>query len=218
MVSRFRVARARWSAGAARCIECRGRQAWTRGRVTGRTWRFGARKAGKSAREPTTSLVVGSPPARAPVTGAASASPARRGPTTGLASASPARREPTTELASASPARREPTTELASATPARRAPVTEAVVGSRAVFGARSRDETDSSLSWMAHEVRQWRFAGTHCSAGYSGLPVARRYPALPVPGAAPIRAWLQLLAASAACAAVRKFTLSRDTSNGCRS
>jgi hypothetical protein len=70
----------------------------------------------------------------------------------------------------------------------------------------------------MAHEVRQWRFAGTHCSAGYSGLPVARRYPALPVPGAAPIRAWLQLLAASAACAAVSKFTLSRDTSNGCRS
>ena len=52
----------------------------------------------KTAREPTTSLAIASPPARAPVTGVASASRARRGPVTRLASASRARRGLVTQL------------------------------------------------------------------------------------------------------------------------
>ena len=64
----------------------------------------------KSAREPTTSLVVASPAARAPLTGVASPCSARRGGTTGLASASPPRRGFVTLVVVGSRARRQSTT------------------------------------------------------------------------------------------------------------
>ena len=88
----------------------------------------------KTAREPTTSLAIASPPARAPVTGVASASRARRGPVTGVASASRARRGPVTRLASASRARRGLVTQLVIGSRAPKWSKTLDAVGFRAAF------------------------------------------------------------------------------------